>query len=248
MLAERGVRLRANNYFWGVCLATGALALFAVYHSVIADETDPGKSTSQSNSARLEAEIQSLHEELASTKELLREAASGDDELLLAQRGDGPARADDPPPAKSGAKSTDDKQDDKKFDNDAWRALDKELARKWRRGPGGPPGMHPGMDRGFRGGPPPWARARLRRRTPLGTSRPRTRRPPLGTPPPSWLPPLGTAPPARPRGTSPSTRPSSRTRRIRLGNVAAGNIAALAAFGPRSARRRSHDANLPSLG
>ncbi len=158
MLTERGVRLRANSYFWGVCLTTGALALFAVYHSVVADETDPGKSTSQPNSARLEAEIQSLHEELASTKELLREAASSDDELLLAQRGDGPARADDPPPVKSGAKSSDEKQDDKKFDNDAWRALDKELARNWRRGPGGPPAMHPGMDRGFRGGPPPWAR------------------------------------------------------------------------------------------
>lgn len=154
MLALRGVRLRANNYFWGVCIAAGALALFAFSQPSPADESEQGKSTSRSDNARLEDEIQQLHDELASTKELLHQATGGDD-LLLAQRDGGPPRANTPPadpPAKSDAKST----DDKKFNHDAWRELDKEFARQWRRGPGGPGGP-PGM-RGFHGGPPMWAR------------------------------------------------------------------------------------------
>ncbi len=152
MLAARGVRLRANTYFWGSCVAIGVFALLAIGR-LSADDTKPGNSNGAgaSNSARLENEIQRLHDELASTKELLRQATD-DGELRLAQRG-GPAHAD-APPAGTPDKSSATTPDGKKLDTDAWRSLDKELARKWRRGPGGP-GEHPGM-RGFRGGPPMW--------------------------------------------------------------------------------------------
>ena len=71
MLAARGVRLRANTYFWGSGVAIGVFALLAIGR-LSADDTKPGNSNGAgtSNSARLENEIQRLHEELASTEEL----------------------------------------------------------------------------------------------------------------------------------------------------------------------------------